>query len=267
MQITDKINAYCSSVGNETPQHDWLFHYPTQLCITGKKIYWTDEAQLSLKEYEGGQGGITDWFTFPPARDNFNPPTTNSSDLSASGATFECHEMKKGSTPLISAFSLIVNGEETEPAPENSDVIILEQSSHDLANTGTISARTRGKRSMQLTPGITASMSLDGTFISLNGGDFLALLDFSDHFWVGRIKGKDHITSVGADRAKLSRFVHHFYSDSFAHGLGQHQPCLGLLADGHVSQSRHNRNGCTCLPINCWNSMPRNVWTFTLCSA
>lgn len=39
----------------ETPRHEWLFNYPAQLCITGTQIYWTDETQLSLEEYEGGQ--------------------------------------------------------------------------------------------------------------------------------------------------------------------------------------------------------------------
>ena len=39
----------------ETPRHDWLFQYPAQLCITGTQIYWTDETQLALEEYESGQ--------------------------------------------------------------------------------------------------------------------------------------------------------------------------------------------------------------------
>jgi len=39
----------------DTPRHEWLFNYPAQLCITGTQIYWTDETQLALEEYEGGQ--------------------------------------------------------------------------------------------------------------------------------------------------------------------------------------------------------------------
>ncbi|KAL7445854.1 hypothetical protein ACHAXM_010428 [Skeletonema potamos] len=39
----------------DTPRHEWLFDYPAQLCITGTQIYWTDETQLALEEYEGGQ--------------------------------------------------------------------------------------------------------------------------------------------------------------------------------------------------------------------
>ena len=39
----------------ETPRHEWLFNYPAQLCITGTQIYWTDETQMALEEYEGGQ--------------------------------------------------------------------------------------------------------------------------------------------------------------------------------------------------------------------
>lgn len=39
----------------ELPRHEWLFHYPAQLCITGTQIYWTDETQLALEEHEGGQ--------------------------------------------------------------------------------------------------------------------------------------------------------------------------------------------------------------------
>ena len=36
----------------DTPPHEWLFNYPAQLCITGTQIYWTDETQLALEEYE-----------------------------------------------------------------------------------------------------------------------------------------------------------------------------------------------------------------------
>jgi dynein heavy chain len=39
----------------DTPRHEWLFNYPAQLCITGTQIYWTEETQLALEEYEGGQ--------------------------------------------------------------------------------------------------------------------------------------------------------------------------------------------------------------------
>ena len=39
----------------DTPRHEWLFSYPAQLCITGTQIYWTDETQLALEEYEAGQ--------------------------------------------------------------------------------------------------------------------------------------------------------------------------------------------------------------------
>lgn len=39
----------------DTPRHDWLFNYPAQICIAGCQIYWTDETQLALEEYEGGR--------------------------------------------------------------------------------------------------------------------------------------------------------------------------------------------------------------------
>ena len=39
----------------DAPRHEWLFNYPAQLCITGTQIYWTDETQLALEEYESGQ--------------------------------------------------------------------------------------------------------------------------------------------------------------------------------------------------------------------
>lgn len=42
----------------ETPRHEWLFSYPAQLCITGTQIYWTDETQLALEEYEAGQEDV-----------------------------------------------------------------------------------------------------------------------------------------------------------------------------------------------------------------
>jgi dynein heavy chain len=52
--LSDAVEK-ASSWEIETPRHDWLFHYPAQLCITGTQIYWTDETQLALEEYEGGQ--------------------------------------------------------------------------------------------------------------------------------------------------------------------------------------------------------------------
>lgn len=39
----------------DTPRHEWLFNYPAQLCLTGAQIFWTDETQMALEEYEGGQ--------------------------------------------------------------------------------------------------------------------------------------------------------------------------------------------------------------------
>jgi dynein heavy chain len=39
----------------DIPRQEWIFHYPAQLCITGTQIYWTDETQQALEEYEGGQ--------------------------------------------------------------------------------------------------------------------------------------------------------------------------------------------------------------------
>jgi len=39
----------------ETPRHRWLFDYPAQVVLTGTQIYWTEETEGSLEEYEGGQ--------------------------------------------------------------------------------------------------------------------------------------------------------------------------------------------------------------------
>jgi dynein heavy chain len=39
----------------EVPREKWLFLYPAQIVLTGTQIYWTEEAEKSLEEYEGGQ--------------------------------------------------------------------------------------------------------------------------------------------------------------------------------------------------------------------
>jgi dynein heavy chain len=57
--ILDKATAEAVNWEVETPRHEWLFGYPAQLCITGTQIYWTEETQLALDEYEGGQEDAT----------------------------------------------------------------------------------------------------------------------------------------------------------------------------------------------------------------
>jgi len=54
-QILSEAIEKAASWEIESPRHEWLFNYPAQLCITGTQIYWTDETQLALEEYEGGQ--------------------------------------------------------------------------------------------------------------------------------------------------------------------------------------------------------------------
>jgi dynein heavy chain len=39
----------------ETPRHKWLFNYPAQIVLQCTQIYWTEEAESALDEYEGGQ--------------------------------------------------------------------------------------------------------------------------------------------------------------------------------------------------------------------
>jgi dynein heavy chain len=39
----------------EKPRHQWLFDYPAQIVLTGTQIYWTEETEGALEEYEGGQ--------------------------------------------------------------------------------------------------------------------------------------------------------------------------------------------------------------------
>ncbi|CAN0055637.1 unnamed protein product [Heterosigma akashiwo] len=39
----------------ETPRHLWLFQFPAQIVLTGTQIYWTEETEGALEEYEGGQ--------------------------------------------------------------------------------------------------------------------------------------------------------------------------------------------------------------------
>ena len=39
----------------EKPREQWLFDYPAQVVLTGTQIYWTEETERALEEYEGGQ--------------------------------------------------------------------------------------------------------------------------------------------------------------------------------------------------------------------
>ncbi|CAB1116950.1 unnamed protein product [Ectocarpus sp. CCAP 1310/34] len=39
----------------EKPRHKWLFDYPAQVVLTGTQIYWTEETEAALEEFEGGQ--------------------------------------------------------------------------------------------------------------------------------------------------------------------------------------------------------------------
>ena len=57
--ILDRAIAEAVNWEVETPRHEWLFGYPAQLCITGTQIYWTEETQMALDEYEGGQEDAT----------------------------------------------------------------------------------------------------------------------------------------------------------------------------------------------------------------
>ena len=38
-----------------TPRQKWLFNYPAQCAITTTQIFWTEETEAALDEYEGGQ--------------------------------------------------------------------------------------------------------------------------------------------------------------------------------------------------------------------
>lgn len=39
----------------EKPRHLWLFDYPAQVVLNSTQIYWTEETEISLEEYENGQ--------------------------------------------------------------------------------------------------------------------------------------------------------------------------------------------------------------------
>jgi dynein heavy chain len=41
--------------GTDKPRHMWVEDYPAQIVLVGTQIYWTEEAQRSLDELEGGQ--------------------------------------------------------------------------------------------------------------------------------------------------------------------------------------------------------------------
>lgn len=39
----------------EKPRHQWLFDYPAQVVLNSTQIYWTEETELALEEFENGQ--------------------------------------------------------------------------------------------------------------------------------------------------------------------------------------------------------------------
>ena len=44
--ISEAIEKVASWEIETAPRHEWLFNYPTQQCITGTQIYWTDETHI-----------------------------------------------------------------------------------------------------------------------------------------------------------------------------------------------------------------------------
>jgi dynein heavy chain len=42
-------------LATETPRHLWVFDYPAQVVLNGTQIYWTEETEQALEEFEGGQ--------------------------------------------------------------------------------------------------------------------------------------------------------------------------------------------------------------------
>ena len=39
---------------SEKSRHEWVFDYPAQHAVVGTMMYWTEEAESSLDEYENG---------------------------------------------------------------------------------------------------------------------------------------------------------------------------------------------------------------------
>jgi dynein heavy chain, axonemal len=58
LTLKQKLNEGIDTAVNwevEKPRHQWLFDYPAQIVLTGTQIYWTEETEAALEEYEGGQ--------------------------------------------------------------------------------------------------------------------------------------------------------------------------------------------------------------------
>lgn len=56
--LRDKLEDGMETAVNwdiEKPREQWLFDYPAQVVLTGTQIYWTEETERALEEYEGGQ--------------------------------------------------------------------------------------------------------------------------------------------------------------------------------------------------------------------
>ena len=147
--------------------------------------------------------GISYGQTFPNGSGNIAPPTIDSSQLAGTGANAESTTLVEGSIPLTGAFQLDISDEMSEPMPYNTDSITIEQSLHDLRNTGRVSVRS-GHRAMKLIEGITAAARKDASILEIRGGDLREHLAPGDKFRVGGAVN----TSIqgeldGADGAEL----------------------------------------------------------------
>ena len=143
--------------------------------------------------------GSNHGFTFPPGSGLVYPPAIDHALLSGKDATVVMDTPSEGSAPLTGAFSLGINGEETELIPYNIDSSAMEHTINDLQSVGDVSVES-GFKTNHLIAGITASVVTDGTIASLTGGELREHLAPGETFRIGgsndKIDGAENVGSA-----------------------------------------------------------------------
>jgi len=128
--------------------------------------------------------GSNDGFTFPPGSGVVLPPAIDHTLLFGKDATVVMKAPFEGSASVTGSFNLVINGEQTESIPYNIDASAMEFTINDLQSVGDVSVQS-GIQTTKLIIGIAASVAMDGTLVSLNGGDLRKHLAPGDQFRIG----------------------------------------------------------------------------------
>ena len=127
--------------------------------------------------------GTTQGRAFPPGSGNVDLPSLKYDQLSGNQASSAALTISNGSPPLEGDFQLQLNGEVTDLIPFNADKEKIEHSLSNLENSGIVSVISGHIHSQKII-GISASATLDGTMLTLQGDDIRKFLLPGDEFQV-----------------------------------------------------------------------------------